>query len=177
MGCASLSDRYPDAMRKKERYAVQYPVLAHRVANWHQLLWQVPLFAFTAQAFTFTIALDPEASRAARLIACAISAIISVVSLVTLVRQRKADLLDSGQLAMIEQHRDWPEDERLHGPIWADRRTSQEFDWKWLDRMLGKWNLTLTWAVAFFFLLAAAGLVAGLEVFWPEFLDGEALGR
>jgi hypothetical protein len=160
-----------DENARKHRYDAAYPVLAHRIANWHQLLWQVPLFAFTAQAFTFTIALDPNSSRVGRLIACTISVLISVVSLVTLVRQRKADKLDSRHLNAIEKSRGWPKEERLHGKGWAKRRTRRRFDWKWLDKLVGRWKLTTTWAVAFLILLVLALGVAAFEIFYPEALD------
>ncbi len=162
--------RFQSPSERSRREHETYQILAHRVANWHLLLWQVPLFAFTAQAFTFTIALDPDASRVGRLVACGISILISVVSLVTLVRQRKADLLDSGQLNEIEKARGIPKRERLHGKHWARRRTAKPFDWACLDAMVGKWNLTKLWALAFLLLLLIAIGVATLEFLYPATL-------
>jgi len=150
-----------------------YEVLAQRINNWHQLLWQVPLFAFTAQAFTFTIALAPESTRLARLIACALSLLISLVSLVTLVRQRKADLLDSKRLNAIEKRMGLGKGERLHGRRWAKRRANMPFDWRWLDAMVGHWNLTATWAVAFLILMLMALGVAVVELTDPGLLSGQ----
>ena len=154
-----------------------HQVLAQRINNWHQLLWQVPLFAFTAQAFTFTIALYPDSTRLARLIACALSIVISVVSLVTLVRQRKADRLDSRHLNEIEKRMGLSKSERMHGKQWAKRRSDMPFDWRWLDAMVGRWTLTATWAVAFVFLVILALVVVAVEIFEPSLLSGELYFR
>jgi hypothetical protein len=152
---------------KKDADRERYRTLAARSNTWYQLLWEVPLFAFTAQAFTFTIALDPDATRVGRLIACTLSVLISLVSLVTLVRQRKADRLDSKELARLERQWGWSKDERLHGRAWADRRAHMTYDWRWLDLLVGRWKLTGLWAVAFLVLLALAGLVVTLEFAAP----------
>lgn len=149
-----------------------HAVLSQRIINWHQLLWQVPLFAFTAQAFTFTIALYPDSTRFARVAACTLSILISLVSLVSLVRQRKADLVDSQQLSDIERRWGWNKQERLHGKAWADRRQKKQFDWKWLDVLVGNWKLTNVWAIAFLALLGLAVSIIAVEFIWPEYLSG-----
>ena len=40
-----------------------YGALATRRLQWDNLLWQVPILGLTAQAFLFTIALDPGSTR------------------------------------------------------------------------------------------------------------------
>lgn len=140
--------------------------------NWHQLLWQVPLFAFTAQAFTFTIALDPDSTRFTRFAACFLSVLISLVSLVSLVRQRKADRLDSKKAADIERGWGWKKKSRLHGKAWAVRRENEPFDWKVLDALFGRWRLTDTWAWAFIALIALALVILIVELASPELLSG-----
>ena len=163
--CSRVNKRRTDEER-------MHDILSQRIMNWHQLLWQVPLFAFTAQAFTFTIALDRDSTTFARLAACALSVLISLVSLVSLVRQRKADRLDSKQVAAIEKRWGWKKDSRLHGKAWAVRRRLEPFDGKFLDALVGSWTLTAVWAVAFFALLALAVVIAVVATGWPELLAG-----
>jgi hypothetical protein len=174
MGTEGDRDATPSRRaREDERDLRVHEVLAQRINNWHQLLWQVPLFAFTAQAFTFTIALAPDSTRLARLMACALSLVISLVSLVTLVRQRKADRLDSKRLNAIEKRMGLRKEERMHGKQWAKRRADMPFDWRWLDAMVGRWTLTATWAVAFFVLMLLALGIVVMEFGDPGLLSGK----
>jgi hypothetical protein len=45
-----------------------YAAVAGRRTAFDNMLWQVPIMAFTAQAFLFTIALGSDSSRGARVI-------------------------------------------------------------------------------------------------------------
>lgn len=149
-----------------------YNTLTARMVNWYQLIWQVPLFVFTSQAFTFTIALDPQTTRLGRVVACSLSVVISAVALISLVRQRKADLLDAHALAELEAQMGWEANKRLHGPDWASRRAAEPFDWKRLDKILGRWPLTKVFVVSFLFLILLAIAVLLVEFLAPPLLNG-----
>lgn len=109
---------------------VVYQAVAARRMQWDALLWQVPALSLTAQAFLFTIALGPDSSRYARIIASALAIVMSVLSLYLMARHRQAEITDAHWLADYEQR---CFGHQVHGPTWAQRR-NQTPTVSWLTR-------------------------------------------
>lgn len=85
------------------------------------MLWQVPTLSLTAQAFLFTIALAPDSSRTARVVASGLSIIMTVLSMHLMARHRQAEHTDAHWIADYEREhfgRSW------HGKDWAVKRNA-----------------------------------------------------
>ncbi|MGP3924768.1 hypothetical protein [Streptomyces sp. 8N616] len=142
---------------------VVYQAVAARRMQWDALLWQVPALSLTAQAFLFTIALGPESSRYARVIASALAIVMSVLSLHLMARHRQAEITDAHWLADYERRRFG---DPVHGPMWAQRR-NQTPTARWLTRYRG-FSVWMTGLSAFGI---AALTTLALALFAPDVLS------
>jgi hypothetical protein len=100
-----------------QRYAA---VVARRL-QWDNLLWQVPVMSFTAQAFLFTIALGGGTSRAGRIISSVLSLVITWLSVTLMARHRHAELTDAEWLEEAERG-PGGNGEAIHGKAFQQRR-------------------------------------------------------
>lgn len=64
-------------------------VHADQASTYVTLVWQVPAVSLTAQAFLFTVLLDPKSPRLARLITAGLSTAISLMSSILMHNHRK----------------------------------------------------------------------------------------
>lgn len=97
-----------------------YEALAARRLQWDSLLWQVPVLGLTAQAFLFTIALDPASSRLARMISSSRSVVATLMCMQLMASDRRAEVADAHWLSDIEAETGRV---RIHGRGFRDRRT------------------------------------------------------
>jgi hypothetical protein len=86
-----------------EALALAYPVVAARRAGYDALMWQMPALSLTAQAFLFTIALDPSRPDWARAISSLLALVTSVVALHAMYRFRVGERIDSELLRQMEE--------------------------------------------------------------------------
>lgn len=117
---------------------IQYHVVAARRDAFNSLLWQTPVLSLTAQAFLFTIALDPNPKVFARIIAAALALIIAAASVQLLRKHRFYEVRDAEWLTQFEHSHAWkgmlPISER-HAPTgWPER---------WPSSLVWQWTLTL----------------------------------
>ncbi|GAA5896976.1 hypothetical protein JCM6882_007320 [Rhodosporidiobolus microsporus] len=75
-----------------------YQIVAGRRANFDLLLWSVPSTSFAAQAFLFQTALAGDSSRTARIVAMALSVLITLLTLQLFTRQLQAEAADHAWL-------------------------------------------------------------------------------
>ena len=80
-----------------------YAAVAARRTSFDNMLWQVPVLSFTAQAFLFSIALSPDSTRSARMITSLLALLMSVLSIHLLTRHRQAEVADGEWLGQLEQ--------------------------------------------------------------------------
>jgi hypothetical protein len=66
------------------------------------LIWQTPVVGITGQAFLFSIALAPDSSRMARIIASGLCILITAMTIQLIVRHRLADEADRQWLSAFE---------------------------------------------------------------------------
>jgi hypothetical protein len=140
-----------------------YEAVASRRAQWDNLLWQVPVLSFTAQAFLFTIALGADTRLAARILACLLSLVITVLSIHLMCRHRQADVTDAEWLEEYEQARFG---ETVHGHPWRDRRNKNSAG-GWPARIRG----FPVWIAGMTLIGIAALVVLGLSI-WSSLLVG-----
>jgi hypothetical protein len=86
--------------------ALQYQVVASRRQATDTMMWQVPTVSLTAQAFLFTIALAPNATRAAQLVSAGLALIASITSIQLMAKHRFHELADSKWLEEFERQRE-----------------------------------------------------------------------
>jgi hypothetical protein len=79
-----------------------YEVIGQRRTSYDQMGWQTPALSFTAQAFLFSIALAPEATRMSRVLASVLALVISVASIQLLRKHLYLELVDSATLSKLE---------------------------------------------------------------------------
>lgn len=91
---------------KQSVEALQYQVVASRRQGTDSMMWQVPVLSLTAQAFLFTIALAPGASRAAHIVAAGLALVASVTSIQLMAKHRFHELADSKWLEEFERKRE-----------------------------------------------------------------------
>jgi hypothetical protein len=87
----------------KESGLAVYGAMVSRRNQWDNLLWQVPVLSFTAQAFLFTVALGAGQAWWARIIASLLSINIALLSIVLMGRHRQAELNDAHWLQRFER--------------------------------------------------------------------------
>jgi len=121
--------------------------------QWDSLLGQVPVVGLTAQAFLFTIALDPASSRLARVISASLSVVATLMCMHLMASDRRAEVTDAHWLRDIETQTG-----RLgiHGAAFRDRRDATDPDVKFPVRWLLKARSLNVWMAG----LAAFGLAA-----------------
>lgn len=102
-----------------------YQVVAARRLQWDALVWQVPVLSLTAQAFLFTISLDPGTSRTARVMASLLSLVITFLSIELMSRHRQAEIMDARWLEAVEEETFGRDDVLVvHGDAYRRRRNS-----------------------------------------------------
>jgi hypothetical protein len=146
-----------------------YAVVAARRSQFDSLLWQVPVLSLTAQAFLFTIALDPDTTRFARTIASLLSLVVTFLTVQLLTRHRQAEITDAHILQSWEIS---AEVVTVHGTAWRDRRKEESAD-AGLFNPLADFPGYKTWATGLSLFGLAA--LAVLLVTWvqPSWLTGQ----
>jgi hypothetical protein len=96
-----------------------YEVVAARLMQWDNLVWQVPVITLTGQAFLFTIALSSGNSQLARLLASLLAFVASFLARQLMSRHRQAELTDAHWLEAYEQTRFGT---TFHGELWRNHR-------------------------------------------------------
>src|SRR5262245_30205217 len=111
-----------------------YQVIGARRTQLDQLLWQAPALSLTAQAFLFTIALDPATARFSRVIVSFLSLVVAVLTCNLIDRHRSAEQTDSGWLRKYELDRFQV---TFHGRDWARRRNEEKIarGFNWIGRL------------------------------------------
>jgi hypothetical protein len=145
-----------------------YAAVAARRIQFDNLVWQVPVLGFTAQAFLFTIALGADTKPAARYIACALSLIVTFLTVQILTRHRQAEITDAHWLEEYELRNDVRP--RAHGRYWQHRREETSPDagvFTPLARLPGY----KTWAILLSLFAAAAVAVVVISIGWPQLLQ------
>jgi hypothetical protein len=56
-------------------------------------MWQVPALSLTGQAFLMTIALQPDASRTARILSASLAVVVSILSMQLMARLRRLNVV------------------------------------------------------------------------------------
>jgi hypothetical protein len=162
----------------------RYPVIAARRLQWDNLVWQVPILSFTAEAFLFTIALGAGTSRAARIISSLLALVITLLSMTLMVRHRQSEVMDAEWLEDQEKGEDG-DGEALHGRSFQKRRDARMTDLRpgqsplgssggrlgWIVRLVPLWPALPLWiaGLAMFGLAALTALV--LAIGWPSVLE------
>lgn len=176
------SSRMPDEARLELRDV--YAAVAARRTGFDNMLWQVPVLSFTAQAFLFSIALAPDSSRAARILTSLLAMLISFLSIHLLTRHRQAEIADGEWLGRVELlfasvperipsdaegprvPLQWP----MHGPAWRTYRNGISPDagraWNWLGYRGGY----AIWSKGMALFGIASLVVAALSLFAPDVL-------
>jgi hypothetical protein len=80
-----------------------YEVLGQRRANYDQMGWQTPALSFTAQAFLFSFALAPDATRFGRVLASLLALVISAASIQLMRKHLYLELIDAAILQNVEE--------------------------------------------------------------------------
>jgi hypothetical protein len=118
----------------------------------------------TALAFLMTIALGPDTSRASRLIASGLSALVAFATLQLFARHRWSEIVDAHQLAGIEQA---PGQREIHSKEFRDHRAEHPPEGEFLVKLNKVWMLLL------FVFGPASGFIFVVERATPGWLDGE----
>ena len=147
-----------------------YSVVAARRLQWDNLLWQVPVLSLTAQAFLFTIALDPGSRRVARVIACTLSIIASGLAVHLMTRHRQAEIADAHWLSEYENTH-LPPSLAVHGPAWQARRNATSAD-AWIFSRLAKYPGYRVWSAGLSLFAVAAVVILVLTLLAPQILEG-----
>jgi hypothetical protein len=147
-----------------------YTAVVQRRMLWDSLLWQVPALSLTAQAFLFTIALDPGSRRIARVIACLLSLVSSFLAIHLMTRHRQAEITDATWLAEYEG-KHYPPSLAAHGPPWQARRNATSAD-AWIFSRLARYPGYRVWASGLaLFAVTATGILV-LALIAPKVLEG-----
>lgn len=152
---------------REERQMIYATVEARRL-QWDNLLWQVPVLSFTAQAFLFSIALAPDSRSVARIIVMLLSIVITFLSITLMARHRQAELTDSHWLERYEEG--WDEEDRQHGLSWRHRRNQEKPDAGVLDRVIPLLPGYLTWQIGLTLFGIAALVVIVITLTAPGLL-------
>ncbi|NLE11485.1 MAG: hypothetical protein GX630_08235 [Actinobacteria bacterium] len=78
-------------------------VVATRRTAHDTLMWQTPAVVFAGEAFLFTLALQADSTRVARIIAAVLALVVALVALQTFAKHRANELTDSLTLERIER--------------------------------------------------------------------------
>jgi hypothetical protein len=88
---------------KESNEFLQYQVVASRRQETDSLMWQVPVLSLTAQAFLFSIALNPGAGHAAKILSAGLALVSSLTSIQLMAKHRHHEVTDSKWLEKFEQ--------------------------------------------------------------------------
>lgn len=83
-------------------HVIVWQTLASRRAGYDTMMWQTPALGMTAQAFLFTLALNQDSTRWARLIAASLSLALSLMVVQLMAKHRRHEALDSLLLRKVE---------------------------------------------------------------------------
>lgn len=151
-----------------------YAAVAARRAGFDNMLWQVPIISFTAQAFLLTIALGPNTQPTARYISAGLAILVTLLSMILMARHRQADIADSAWLENLEQERG--RDRKLqmhaHGQPWRRRRNATDltrFTYTPLNWMK-TWGAFFIWEMGLLIFGLAAASIIVLTLVAPELL-------
>ncbi|GAA5863436.1 hypothetical protein JCM1840_007528 [Sporobolomyces johnsonii] len=100
-----------------------YQIVASRRATFDGLLWSVPSTSFAAQAFLFQTALAGNSAQSSRIIAMALSVLITVLTLQLFTRQLQAEAADHAWLEDWEKRHNVDPQDRAHGETWNSYRS------------------------------------------------------
>lgn len=148
---------------------IAYQTVEARRLQWDNLLWQVPVLSFTAQAFLFSIALAPDARSAARIIVALLSIVITILSITLMARHRQAEVTDAHWLEEYEE--DWPDKDKQHGDAWRLRRNAEKPHGGVLDSIVPLFPGYITWQIGLSFFGLAAIAVIAIAIFAPGLLS------
>ncbi|MDJ0334575.1 hypothetical protein QMG83_05000 [Salinibacterium sp. G-O1] len=109
-------------LKGQEATLAVYSAVVARRLQWDNLLWQVPVVSFTAQAFLLNVSLAPNSSLFARLVSSALASIVSVLCIHLMAKHRQSEVLDAETLKRMEA--ELPELLHQHGTAWGDRRAA-----------------------------------------------------
>lgn len=132
-----------------------YQALVARRLQWDNLLWQVPILSFTAQAFLFSVALGADTSRVGRLASSTLAVVIAFLSVTLMKSHRRAELTDAHWLRDLEREElDAPL--HIHGEVFRERRSLTSSDAGLLDKWIPNVRGYRTWVLG----LTSFGLMA-----------------
>jgi hypothetical protein len=141
---------------------IRYQMVEARRLQWDNLVWQVPVLSFTAQAFLFSIALG-DGGRGPRIAASILTLVVTVLSMTLMARHRQAELADAHWLEDYERRQGWG---RIHGETWRKTRDATPLDaGRMLDRLLPLWPGFRTWIIGLT-LFGLAGIYSLLRACW-----------
>jgi hypothetical protein len=165
----SYRDDVSDPSESEELDEVAYGALAARRLQWDSLLWQVPVLGLTAQAFLFTIALDPDSTRFSRVVASLLSLTATLMSMQLMASDRRAEVTDAHWLGELEQRHSRTQ---VHGVAFRDRRNQMSPDVRFPVGWLLRFRSINVWMVglALFGVAAIAVLIVTFAA--PEWLAG-----
>lgn len=103
-----------------------YTAATTRRTAYDTLTWQGPVLTFTASAFLYTIVLDSDTAKAARIVACCLNIATSLLGYALFLRANHAQSIDNAYIAHLETFMEIPgvmeKGQKLHGIDWANRR-------------------------------------------------------
>ncbi len=124
----------------------QYDLVANRRNTTNNLLWQSPVLSLTAQAFLFTVALNPDVGPMPRLIAATLALVVALASVQLLIKHRSFERLDAKWLSAFESR-------------YQTRGFQPVSERKELDRRLEQWAASKLWIGVLLLFGAAAASV------------------
>jgi hypothetical protein len=152
-----------------------YQALVARQLQWDNLVWQVPVLSFTAQAFLFTIALGPDTSGFGRIVSAAMSIVITILSITLLKSHRISEITDAHWLKEMERKDSTlPKLYRIHGPVLRKRRLRHTSEAGKLDSWVPRLKGYVTWIFGLALFGVGALVVIVVTIFWPSLLDSSS---
>lgn len=140
-----------------------YQVLSSRRLGYDSLMWQTPVLGLTAQAFLFNVALGPNSSRFARVIASVLALVTSLISIQLMVKHHHFENADSKFLQDIERKLHLPQ---YHGKP-EDRQSAHGKELRWFVRV----RAHTVWIGGLALFGIAALVILYATVYRPEWLQ------
>lgn len=138
-------NRNPAAPPNEHQHALYEAAVARRL-QWDNLLWQVPVLSFTAQAFLFTVALSAGNDSWARIIASLLSLVIALLSILLMARHRQGEITDAHWLEDFEHQVMEAGDWGLHGDPFKRVRAKETLNvHPLLERAIPLWPMFGVW--------------------------------
>jgi hypothetical protein len=144
------------------RSQMSYDVAANRRYQYDFMMWQVPALSLTAQAFLFTVALQAEATRAARLIASALALVVAAISMQLMAKHRHHERTEADRLKGFEEDQQLA---GLHRPM-QERGTQLR---RWSPTALSSYHV---WMVGIAVFGLAAVTIILISIVTPNWLGG-----